>query len=363
VQVVLTAAATEFVGPVTFEALTGRPPLISLWQPGHTLAHVEMARHAHLIVVAPATAHLLARAAQGMADDLLTALLLARSGPVLCAPAMNDRMFAHPATRENVRTLTARGWSLVGPATGPLAEGPSDQPGRMSEPEEICVWAERLLRSSGRLVGRRVVVTAGPTREPLDPVRVLTNRSSGRMGFALASVAFARGADVVLISGPTAVPWPLGVEVRRVETTRELEDAVGAALPGAHVLIMAAAPADYAPAAPEAKKQPRGEGRQTVDLVPTPDVLGSTRGRRPPGCICVGFALETGEGALARARAKLHAKGLDLIVLNRADQPGAGPEVQTNAVTLVTPQGSTAVPLQSKREVAERVWDAVEGLL
>ena len=363
VQAVLTAAATEFVGPVTFEALTGRPALTSLWQPGRTLAHVELARDADLVIVAPATANVLARAAQGLADDLLTALLLARTGPVLCAPAMNDRMFAHPATQENLRALRARAWTIVGPAAGPLAEGPSDLPGRMSEPEEIFAWAERLLRSAGRLAGRRVVVTAGPTREPLDPVRIVTNRSSGRMGFALASAAFARGAHVVLITGPTQLPPPPGVETRRVETTRDLEQAVAAALPGTEVLMMAAAPADYAPAAPTGAKQPRAEGGYTIALAPTPDILVSTRGLRPAKCVCVGFALETGDGDLARARAKLESKGLDLVVLNRADRPGVGPEGETNAVTLVTRQGSAEVPLQSKRDVAERIWDAVEGIL
>jgi phosphopantothenoylcysteine decarboxylase/phosphopantothenate--cysteine ligase len=363
VQVVLTAAATEFVGPVTFEALTGRPPLTSLWQPGHSLAHVALAREADLVIVAPATANLLARAAQGLADDLLTALLLARTRPVLCAPAMNDRMLAHPATQANLRLLRERGWTIVGPAVGALAEGPSDLPGRMSEPEEIYAWAERLLHPRGPLAGARVVVTAGPTREPLDPVRLVTNRSSGRMGFALADAAFARGADVLLIAGPTELTPPLGVELVRVETTRDLEQAVEVALAAARVLMMAAAPADFAPAEPDGHKRPRSAGRQTLLMDPTPDVLAATRARRPPGCVCVGFALETGEGALARARAKLDAKGLHLIVLNRADQPGVGPEVETNAVTLITRAGDTEVPLQDKRAVAERIWDAVEALL
>ncbi|MBI3982746.1 MAG: bifunctional phosphopantothenoylcysteine decarboxylase/phosphopantothenate--cysteine ligase CoaBC [Gemmatimonadetes bacterium] len=362
VQVVLTAAAAEFVGPVTFEALTGKRPLTSLWEPGSALAHVDLARDADLVILAPATAHLLARAAQGLADDLLTALLLARSGPVLCAPAMNDRMFAHPATQENLRLLARRGWRFVGPATGPLAEGESDQPGRMSEPEEIFAWAERQLRSGGQLTGRRVVVTAGPTREALDPVRVLTNRSSGRMGYALAAAAFSRGADVLLISGPTQLPPPYGVETRRIETTRDLERAVAAAVREAHVLMMAAAPADFAPARRHAAKRPRADGAHTLTLEATPDVLAGTRSRRRKGCVCVGFALETGDG-IHRAREKLEAKALHMVVLNHADQAGAGPEVETNRATLVTREGTEALPLLPKREVAERIWNTVESLL
>ena len=191
VDVILTAAAAEFVRPVTFEALTGRPVLTSLWERDRALAHLGLAKQPDLIVLAPATANVLARAAMGMADDLLTAVLLARAGPVLCAPAMNDAMYAHPATLANTRALAARGWHFVGPDTGPLAEGPSERPGRMSEPEAILVAAERLLaeRGAGRLRGKTVLVTAGPTREHIDPVRVLTNPSSGRMGFALAEAA------------------------------------------------------------------------------------------------------------------------------------------------------------------------------
>ena len=221
VDVILTAAAAEFVRPVTFEALTGRPVLTSLWERDRALAHLGLAKQPDLIVLAPATANVLARAAMGMADDLLTAVLLARAGPVLCAPAMNDAMYAHPATLANTRALAARGWHFVGPDTGPLAEGPSERPGRMSEPEAILVAAERLLaeRGAGRLRGKTVLVTAGPTREHIDPVRVLTNPSSGRMGFALAEAAYARGAEVILVAGPTDLPLPPGLteEVDRIQ--------------------------------------------------------------------------------------------------------------------------------------------------
>src|SRR5256885_1886847 len=241
VDVVLTAAAAEFVRPVTFEALTGRPVLASLWERGHALAHIDLAKHPDLVIVAPATASILARAAMGMVDDLLTTLLLARADrPVLAAPAMNDAMYANPATTANIATLTTRGWHFVGPEMGALAEGPSERPGRMSEPEAIFAAAERLLghNNSSKWSGKRVVVTAGPTREHLDPVRVITNPSSGRMGYALAEAAYERGADVILVSGPTALQPPAGVTTHRVETTAEMQRAVATLVPRAGLLVM-----------------------------------------------------------------------------------------------------------------------------
>ncbi len=363
VDVVLTSGATQFVGPVTFEGLTGRPARTSLWDRGHALAHITLGRDAELIVVAPATANLIARAAQGLADDLLTAMLLARTVPVLLAPAMNDRMFAHPATQQNLATLRKRGWTIVGPAVGDLAEGPSELPGRMSEPEEILAQAERMLRrGQSRLAGRRVVVTAGPTREALDPVRVITNRSSGRMGYALAEAAFARGADVLLLSGPTTLPPPPGVELQRVETTDDLKHAVARALKRTDVLVMAAAPSDFRPLAKSRQKRDRAAGAAALALEATPDILESTKRMRPKDAVIVGFAFETGED-LKRARSKLEAKALDLLVVNRADEPGAGAEVDTNRVTLLSADGSRALPLMSKRAVAEQICDAVEALL
>ncbi|MGE3525289.1 MAG: bifunctional phosphopantothenoylcysteine decarboxylase/phosphopantothenate--cysteine ligase CoaBC [Gemmatimonadales bacterium] len=363
VDTVLTHSATAFVRPLTFEALTGRPALASLWEPGTALAHLRLAQQPDLIIVAPATAQLLARAALGLADDLLTTLLLARTVPVLLAPAMNDAMYAHPATMANLATLRDRGYHVVGPDTGPLAEGPSNRPGRMSEPEVILAHAERILRGNGRLRGRRVVVTAGPSREPIDPVRVLTNRSSGRMGYRLAEAAWARGADVVLISGPSGQPAPEGVELRRVETTAEMGDAVFSELARADVLIMAAAPADFRPATTEAVKRPRSGGPLPVELAPTQDILASTIDARRPGSVIVGFALETGNG-LTRGREKLKTKALDLIVINDALEPGAGFEKETNRVTLLSRDGEPLVlPLQSKRQVAEAILDAVEQKL
>jgi phosphopantothenoylcysteine decarboxylase / phosphopantothenate---cysteine ligase len=363
VDVVLTRAAAEFVRPLTFEALTGRPVLTSLWERDRALSHVRLADEADLVILAPATAQLLARAAQGMADDVLTALLLARTAPVLAAPAMNDAMYANEATARNIATLAARGWAFVGPEAGPLAEGPSDRPGRMSEPETILAHAERLLGAGSRLAGRTVLVTAGPTREPIDPVRVVTNRSSGKMGYRLAEAAWARGAEVVLISGPVTLQPPVGVRLRSVESTRDLEAAVAEELPKADVLIMAAAPADYRPSAPSDAKRPRSDGALAIPMEPTPDILRATAASRPAGSVIVGFALETGD-AIQKARAKLQSKALDLMVVNDALEPGAGFDVDTNRVAILDREGNArVVPLASKREVAEAILDAVEERL
>lgn len=362
VDVVQTKGAGEFVGPVTFEALTGRPVLTSLWEPGRALDHVRLGQDASLIIVAPATAHLLARAAQGMADDVLTALLLARTAPLLLAPAMNDEMYARPETQANLEKLKARGVTVVGPEVGALAEGPSERPGRMSEPETIIAHAARLL-GGGHLSGRKVVVTAGPTRESIDPVRVVTNRSSGKMGFRVAEAAWERGAEVVLITGPVALPDPVGITVRRVESTQQMEDTVRSELPQADVLVMAAAPADFRPTSPTDGKRPRVDGALAIPMEPTGDVLDATRGVRKPGSTMVGFALETGD-ALAKGLAKLERKGLDLIVVNDALEPGAGFEKDTNRVALLGRDGSRQIlPLQSKREVAEAILDHVEQTL
>jgi phosphopantothenoylcysteine decarboxylase/phosphopantothenate--cysteine ligase len=359
VDVVLTRGAAEFVGPLTFEALTGRPVLASLWEPGRALAHVRLGQEADLIIVAPATAHLIARIAQGLADDVLTALVLARTAPLLLAPAMNDEMYARPETQANLEKLRARGVAMVGPDVGALAEGPSERPGRMSEPETILAHAARVLRG-GHLQGTKVIVTAGPTRESIDPVRVVTNRSSGKMGYRVAEVAWERGAEVVLITGPVALADPIGVTVRRVESTQQMEDAVRAELPAADVLVMAAAPADFRPSNPSEGKRSRVDGALAVPMEPTSDVLDATRGLRKSGSMIVGFALETGD-ALAKGLAKLERKGLDLIVVNDALEPGAGFEKDTNRVALLGRDGTRQIlPLQSKREVAEAILDRVE---
>ena len=368
VDVVLTAAAAEFVRAVTFEALTGRPVLTSLWERGRALAHIDLAKDPDLVIVAPATANILARAAMGMADDMLTALLLARGDrPVLAAPAMNDAMYANPGTTANIKTLTERGWQFVGPEIGALAEGPSERPGRMSEPETILVAAERLLgkthtgNPTSKWSGKRVVVTAGPTREHLDPVRVITNPSSGRMGYALAEAASSRGANVVLVTGPTELALPSGLATQRVETTEEMQRAVQALVKDADALIMSAAPADYRPKQLADTKRPRRNGPLTVELEATPDILASLE--RPKRMVVVGFALETGNG-LAKARSKMQNKALDFVILNDALEPGAGFEVTTNRVTILGPGGKQVdLPLLPKRDVAERILDVVEEAL
>jgi len=360
VDVILTEGAAEFVRPLTFEALAGRPVLTSLWSAGTALEHVRLAQTADLVIVAPATANLIARVAQGLGDDLLTTLLLARTGPVLMAPAMNDAMYAHPAVQANLATLRERGVSFAGPEVGPLAEGPSDRPGRMSEPEVILSHAARVIHRGSPLAGRRVLVTAGPTREAMDPVRVVTNRSSGKMGYHLAAAAWERGAEVVLVSGPAQLLAPPGVTVIRVESTAEMEAAVAESLPASDVLVMAAAPADYRPAEPSGAKRPREKGTLTLEFAPTPDILGGTLAARKAGSVIVGFALETGD-AVSKGRAKLAKKKLDLIVVNDALEPGAGFEVETNRVVILDRDGGEqVVPLAHKRAVADAILDAIE---
>ncbi len=361
VDVVMTHGAGEFVRPLTFAALTNRPVQTSLWAPDAALAHVRLGQQADLIVVAPATAHLIARMAQGLADDFLTSLLLASTAPVLVAPAMNDVMFDHAQTAANLATLRSRGTVVVGPDTGALAEGPADRPGRMSEPEAILAHAARLIGGRGPLGGRRVIVTAGPTRESIDPVRVVTNRSSGKMGFRIAEAAWERGADVVLVSGPVSLPDPIGVRVRRVESTADMERALRDELPSADLLVMAAAPSDFRPRAAATLKVARSQGALNVELEPTADILSATRACRKPGSVTVGFALETGD-AIVKARAKLTGKDLDLIVINDALEPGAGFEHDTNQVTLLARDGTAErLPLLSKREVADAILSAMEA--
>jgi len=361
VDVVLTRSALEFVGRVTFEALTGRPTHTELVAAGHALDHIRLAREADAIVVAPATADFLARAAHGRADDLLAACLLAATAPVLLCPAMNDRMWAHPQTVANAAHLRGLGYRVLDPDDGALAVGEGSGPGRLPEPPTILAHLARVMGGGG-LAGRRVVVTAGPTREAVDPVRYLSNHSSGRMGVELAAAAWRRGADVTLVHGPLAVPLPEGPTAVPIETTGELCDAVRVALADADALVMAAAPADFRPRAAAAGKIKKDAGPPSLDLEPTPDVLVETRDARRPGAVVVGFALETGD-PIASATDKLRRKGLDLVVANDATEPGAGFGVATNRVTLVSAAGAEPLPLLAKREVAEEILDRVEALL
>ena len=360
VDVVMSRGASEFVGAVTFEAVTRRPVRSSLWERSGALDHLTVGQRAALIVVAPATANLIARAAAGMADDLLTSMLLAATAPILLAPAMNDEMFANPATQANLAVLRQRGWRVVGPGVGDLAEGPSERPGRMAEVAEILAHAEQVLHGPTALAGRKVVVTAGPTREAIDPVRVLTNRSSGKMGYRLAEAAWRRGASVTLISGASFEAVPIGVDLVRVETTDEMSAAVRRSLAGADILIMAAAPADYRPTTPRAAKLPRSQGVTTLELEPTEDILMSTASHRPADLIAVGFALETGN-AIEKGRDKLQRKQLDMIVINDALEAGAGFDGDTNAVTILDRLGRAEhVSLRSKAAVAGAILNAIE---
>lgn len=364
VDVVLSQGALEFVRPLTFEALTGRPAYSSLYPSGDPLLHIRLARDADAVVIAPATANLLARAAAGMADDLLTATLLATEAPVVVCPAMNDRMYAHPATQSNLQRLKEFGYLIAGPAVGPLAWGEGEGPGRMLEPEEILAHAGRALEGRTPLAGRRVVVTAGPTREAIDPVRYIGNRSSGRMGYEIAAAAWRRGADVLLISGPSHLPPPVGVELRKIESAEEMRAAVADALPAADALVMVAAVADFRPASSAEQKIKKEAGIVPhIELEPTADVLRATREVRRAGSVIVGFALETTD-AVENGRRKLEGKGLDLLVVNDATEPGAGFEVETNRVVLLQAgQPDEALPLMSKAEVADRILDRVEALL
>jgi phosphopantothenoylcysteine decarboxylase/phosphopantothenate--cysteine ligase len=363
VDVVLTRSATEFVGAVTFEALTGRPVHTELIQAGHALDHIHLARAAQLIVIAPATADFMARAASGHANDLLSACLLATTAPVLFVPAMNDRMWAHGQTQRNVAHLRELGYHVLDPDVGELAVGEGAGPGRMPEPEAIFAHAGRLLEDDDGLRGRCVVVSAGPTREAVDPVRFISNRSSGKMGVAIAASAWRRGADVVLIAGPLATDAPIGPRLRTVETTEDMLEAVRAEIAAADVLVMAAAPADFRAATVATSKVKKDKAPSAIPLEATPDILRETIPSRPPGMIAVGFALET-EEVLENGTAKLESKGLDLIVTNDAREPGAGFHVDTNRVTILARDGTrTDLPLLPKTEVADAILDQIVELL
>ncbi|MEP6781809.1 MAG: bifunctional phosphopantothenoylcysteine decarboxylase/phosphopantothenate--cysteine ligase CoaBC, partial [Gemmatimonadaceae bacterium] len=305
----------------------------------------------------------IARAVGGHADDLLSAILLANTAPVLLVPAMNDRMWAHAQVQSNIEAAKKLGYNVLPPDDGALAVGEGHGPGRMPEPETIVAHVARILESSQKLKGKRVVVTAGPTREPIDPVRFMTNRSSGRMGVEIAAAAWRRGAEVTLIAGPLEVATPPAVKVVKVETTMQMQDAVIKALSNANALVMAAAPADFTAANPAPQKIKKQHGPDTLQLARTPDILKSSVLARQKGAVIVGFALET-QNAISEGTRKLREKGLDLVVVNDATEAGAGFGVETNRVTFVNKAGEIeAMPLMSKRDVADAILDRVEMLL
>jgi phosphopantothenoylcysteine decarboxylase/phosphopantothenate--cysteine ligase len=365
VRVVPTASALRFVGAPTWAALSGQPVADDVWAEVHEVPHVRIGQGADLVVVAPATADLLAKAAHGLADDLLTNTLLTARCPVVYAPAMHTEMWEHAATAANVATLRARGAIVIEPAVGRLTGADSGK-GRLPDPAEIFAVARRVLTrgpAPADLSGRHVVITAGGTREPLDPVRFLGNRSSGKQGYAFARMAVARGARVTLVSANVALPDPAGVDVVRVGTTEELRKATVEAAADADAVVMAAAPADFRPAAYSASKikKPDGGGAPVIELVTNPDVAAELGERNHPGQVLVAFAAETGEGdeAVANARAKLARKRADLIVLNRVGVDrvfGA----DANAATVIRADGSsTVLPEQPKDDLADAVWDLV----
>jgi phosphopantothenoylcysteine decarboxylase/phosphopantothenate--cysteine ligase len=363
VDVVMTRGAREFVGPITFEAVTGRQVYTEIFGPGHALDHIKLAREAAVIVVAPATADFVGRAAHGLADDLLTACLLAATGKILLVPAMNDRMWAHRQTQRNVEQARSLGYEILEPDEGPLAVGEGTGQGRMQEPETILSHVGRVLERKSSLRGRRIVVTAGATREQIDPVRFISNHSSGKMGVALARAAWRRGAEVVLIAGHVDVTIPPEIETTRTETVDEMAEAVGEALPTADALIMAAAPADFRPAEQVNQKIKKGKTAPKIALAPTLDILESTIPKRKENSVIVGFALETNDGA-KNAREKLESKQLDFVVLNNATEPGAGFGVDTNRVTIIDRNGKEQpLELMSKSAVAEIILDCVEAAL
>lgn len=367
VDVIMTAEARQFVAPLTFQAVTHRPVITDMFQllEQTDIGHVSLAYRSDIVIVAPATAHTIARMASGLADDMLTATVLATKAPILLAPAMETGMWDNPLTQRNLETLRERGMTIVGPGEGHLASGRSGV-GRMAEPAEIVDSATLILARNGDLAGYRILVTAGGTHEPIDPVRYIGNRSSGKMGYALAEAARNRGANVTLVSTPTALPAPYGVTVLPVETARDMLAVVLDCLPAIDVLIMAAAVADFRPEDAAGHKLKK-EGREelVLRLVANPDILSEVAVRRGDSArpVVIGFAAET-QDLVANAQAKLEKKRLDLIVANDVSAPGSGFGADTNQVILLAPgRDPEPLPLQSKVAVAHAVLDRLAGLL
>jgi phosphopantothenoylcysteine decarboxylase/phosphopantothenate--cysteine ligase len=366
VVAIMTETATRFVGPITFEAITRRRVITDQFEPGANadIEHIALASTIDLLLIAPATANIVGKLANGIADDFLSTLYTATRAPVLLAPSMNTQMFSHEAVRHNLDVLAARGVGFIEPGEGYLACGWIGK-GRLAEPDEIVAAVETRLSPSGPLKGLRVLITAGPTLEDIDPVRFVGNRSSGRMGFALASEAARRGARVTLVAGPTSVePPPVG-EVVHVRSAADMHRAVLEKADTADVVVMAAAVADYTPTVRAGQKIAKSDEGMTIILTRTPDILGDLGTRRVAsghGPLLVGFAAET-EDLVAKASEKLRRKHVDLIVANDVSRRDAGFDVETNAVTLIGDAGAESVPLQSKSRVAALVLDRIESLL
>lgn len=358
VRVAMTRNGARFVGPLTFEALSGERVIVDMWEGGAgAMEHIAWGQGADLVIIAPATANFIAKEAHGIADDFLSTMVLAAKAPILVCPSMNSAMFLHAATQENLLTLRARGVHVMDPEAGALACR-TEGPGRLPEPEHILEEAAALL-SAKDLSGLKVLVTAGPTVEPIDPVRYITNRSSGKMGYALARAARRRGAKVILVTGPTALTPPIGVELIPVKTAEEMREAVFAHIEGCRIVLKAAAVADYRPVHTSAHKIKKGEAALTLDLVQNPDILGAIGRERKPGTFLVGFAAETRD-LLQNAAKKMASKNLDMIVANDVSMAGAGFESDTNIVKLIYRDGHTEdLPLMSKGDVADVVFDRI----
>lgn len=369
IEVVMTRAAREFITPLTFEALSGHPVITDLFgsqihahdAAASSIEHIRLAQTIDSLVIAPATADALARMAQGMAGDFLGALYLATEAPVIAAPSMNVNMWRHPATAANLNTLKQRGVHIVEPDAGYLACGMTGE-GRLAAPEVIAKAVFETLGLRDDLRGESILVTAGPTHEPIDPVRMLSNRSSGKMGYALAEAARRRGAEVRLITGPTRISPPAGVTTEHVTTASQMADAVLKRLSGSSVIVMAAAVADYEAESVARSKIKKSNGSLTLRLKPTRDILAEVKAQRRPGQLVVGFAAET-DDMLRHAAEKLAAKSLDLLVANDVTREGAGFDSDTNIVSLLYPGGRVEeLPKASKIEVAHRILDAVAEL-
>lgn len=369
VVAIMTHAATKFVGPLTFEAITRRRVITDQFESGANaeIEHIALATSIDLLLIAPATANVIGKLAHGLADDFLTTLYTATRAPVLIAPAMNTQMFTHEAVRQNLDTLLRRGVHVVDPGEGYLACGWMGK-GRLADSDEVVAAAVDLLQPAAiasLLTDRRVVVTAGPTFEDMDPVRYIGNRSSGRMGIAIAQEAVRRGAQVTLVLGPSSLEPPSGCAVTRVRSAAQMHAAVMPAAATADVVVMAAAVADYTPVDRARQKITKHDGPITLTLTRTPDILaelGEVRSLSSQGPVLVGFAAET-EQVVARASEKRRRKRVDLIVANDVSRPDAGFDVDTNAVTIVGPDGAEPLPLQAKRDVAKAILDRVEALL
>ena len=361
VRVIMTKSALEFVTPLTFHSLTMNSVVTNIFNMTgeKRISHVATGEAADVVVIAPATANIIAKLANGIADDMLTCTVLATRAPVIVAPAMHAAMFQNPVTQENIARLKARGVTIIEPAVGRLASG-GIGPGRLPETEVIIGTIQKVLGRNGDLAKRRIIVTAGGTQEPIDPVRIISNRSSGKMGYALAEAARDRGAEVVLITAPTALPKPVGVEVVAVETASQMKEAVEKAVAQADALLMAAAVADYqVKSVAKSKIKKEAGGGLTLELVRTPDILSEVKGN----FVRVGFAAES-EDLIENARKKLESKRLDLIVANDVTEPGSGFGSDTNKVTLLGKDGKAeSLPLLPKRNLADKILDKVVALL